>query len=235
MRTRNRISVAVENVDGSLIYKIEKNEFTASEKFDKIFYIEKDFEYIRTYPNTLMFRHDEHAIGKKYEQYVNREYFQRKDTTEIDKAIEWVCDTHAEHNIKWWLTGSSALYVRGLNIIPHDVDVMTYFSEKEKIAAAVFNNIIEPFHFVSGWVVKGFGVVDYGCRIDYAFEPENYVDANGYCDFGPYAENHLEEIIWHGRKIFIPDVNLHIMPNVNRNRMNVVNAINDYIENKKTT
>lgn len=225
---KNNIEVKVIKKDGALLYKVRKNEFTVSNKFDKTFYSDSDEEYTRTYPRSMMFNHDENSIEMHYNRFINREYFEEKNQSKIDDALEWICDNHKKNDVKWWLAGSAALYIRGIDVIPHDIDVMTYMSEIDKIKEIVYDKIIEPFHFVTGWVVKGFGVIDYNCRIDYAFEPEKYVDDNGYCDFGLYAEQHLEKIVWHGREIQIPPIELHVLSNVRRGRQSIVDAINNY-------
>lgn len=229
---KEEIRVTVREQDGTISYHIPKDDFTASAAFDRTFYEETGGEYVRAYPATLMFGHDLRSLERRYTALVNREYFGTKSAGAVDRALEWLCDTHATHGIRWWLTGSAALYARGIDLLPHDVDVMTYRSEIEKVRTAVWERIAEPFHHVSGWVVKGFGVIDCGCRVDYAFEPEEYVDGRGLCDFGPYAEAHLEEIVWHGRKLLVPEVRLHIRPNQVRNRTRVVQAIEDYLGQK---
>jgi hypothetical protein len=226
---KEEIRVVVRERDGTISYHIRKDGFTSSEAFDRTFYEEIEGEYVRKYPATLMFGHDLPGLERRYGAFVNREYSEGKTAEAVDRVLEWICDTHEAHGIRWWLTGSAALYVRGIDLLPHDVDVMTYLTEIEKVRAAVWDHIVEPFHHVRGWVVKGFGVIDYGYRVDYAFEPEEYVDGRGLCDFGPYAEAHLEEIVWHGRKIRVPEIRLHLRPNQVRNRTQVVQAIEDYL------
>jgi len=86
---------------------------------------------------------------------------------------------------------------------------------------------------VSDWVVKGFGVIDRGVRVDYAFEPESWVDGQGIVDFGPYAEKHLEEVRWRGRVLRVPEVTTHLWPNETRNRSDRVALIRAYLQRAK--
>ncbi|MBU0936014.1 MAG: hypothetical protein KKI09_15205 [Spirochaetes bacterium] len=230
--SNNKIDVSITKSNGSIIYRIKENSFTASDAFDKTFYEKDKDSYIRIYQSKLMFEHDIEKLNKNYNVFINREYFGFKSIDLIDTALEWICDIHKENNIKWWLVGSAALYIRGINLIPHDLDIMTYLSEINKIKNLVKDVIIEPFHHVTDWATKGFGVIDKNVRIDYAFEPVDNVDLQyGQCDFGNYAEQNLEAFEWHGRKILIPPVHLHIMPNENRNRTERVKMIKDYIRN----
>jgi hypothetical protein len=131
--------------------------------------------------------------------------------------------------VRWWLAGSGALYVRGLKVKPHDLDVMTYKTEIEALRELVLPHTVEPFHHVTGWVVRGFGVVNYRYRIDFAFEPEDWVDGQGPLDFGPYAEAHIELVNWHGHEILVPPIELHIAPNEARGRQERVALIREYL------
>jgi len=173
----------------------------------------------------LLFPHDFRAIEARWSRYV-REARDRRVTPEaVDAAIAWVADRHAEAAIDWWLAGSAALYVRGLDLLPHDVDVMTYLRNADAIAPVVEGPIVEPFQRVSDWVVKGFGVIDRGVRVDYAFEPEAWVDGQGTVDFGPYAERHLEEVAWRGQTLRVPELSTHLWPNEARGRLDRVALI----------
>lgn len=74
-------------------------------------------------------------------------------------------------------------------------------------------------------MVRGFGVVDLGYRVDYAFDPELWVDKPEPVDFGPDAAAHTREITWHGRKIRVPPLELHLPANRVRGRASVVAQI----------
>ena len=50
-------------------------------------------------------------------------------------------------------------------------------------------------------------------------------DGNGYLDFGPYAQSHLEKIKWKNHTILVPPLQLHIKSNLDRGRIEVVNKI----------
>ena len=88
----------------------------------------------------------------------------------------------------------------------------------DAVAQVVTPTIVEPFQRVRDWVVKGFGVIDRGVRVDYAFEPEAWVDGQGIVDFGPTAERGLEEIAWRGRTLRVPPLATHLWPNEARGR-----------------
>ncbi len=175
--------------------------------------------------SSLMYDHDLDVLQKNYNRFLEMEINSRRSTADFEQALLKIINKHTAAEIRWWLTGSAALYIRGLDVKPHDIDVMTYLSEKDKIIEAFGDNVVEPFHYPQGWVVKGFGVVDPGYRIDYAFEPQDWVDDREPIDFGPYAEQHLEKVTWKGATVMVPPLKLHLPSNIARNRVCIVDQI----------
>jgi hypothetical protein len=190
------------------------------------FYAEADGRFEKRFRHSdLLFAHDFRAIEARWLRYLREAPGRAVTPDAVDRALAWTADRHAEAGIDWWLTGSAALYARGLDLLPHDIDAMTYLRHAAAIGSVVAPSIIEPFHRVTDWVVKGFGVVDRGVRIDVAFEPEAWVDGQGIVDFGPYAERHLEEIVWRGRTLRVPELGTHLWPNEARGRLDRVALI----------
>lgn len=175
--------------------------------------------------DSLMFDHDFPEMEKNLKGFIQQEAGREFNKTAFENALEWVCETHKREGIYWWLPGSAALYVRGLDVEPHDIDLMVYKKDLRAIEECVKPYIVEPFHHVTDWMVKGFGVVNYNCRIDYSFEPETWVDDQGAVDFGPYAENNLETIAWKDFDIKVPSLHLHLPGNEARGRNSIVSQI----------
>jgi len=196
------------------------------------FYLERDGIYSKEFlTRDFMFPHDTRALEENLSKNLERMLNEHLGVTQTDWALtlKSVCEVLDQYQIRWWLAGSAACAARGIAINPQDIDVMTFKSETEKIAKAFGPHIVEPFHHVSDWVVKGFGVVYLNGRVDFAFEPESSVDSGGPVDFGPQAMNSLETIEWRGHRIQVPPVNLHLLPNRRRNRADRVRLIEEYI------
>lgn len=215
--------VRVDSSEGSYTYTVcDIGDKTSEELAGMLYTLNSEGVYERKYPRSLMFDHNRVLLEKNYNLYLQNKTHTLAD---VEHTLEWICKTHQDNTINWWLAGSAALYARGLDILPHDIDIMTYKRECEKIKKCVFSYISEPFHHVQYWVVKGFGVIYKDIRVDYAFEPESWVDGQGYVDFGPYAENHLERIDWKGYPILVPPLELHIKSNEMRGREEIVRKI----------
>jgi hypothetical protein len=224
-----RVSIAAtpETVEYTVLEKDDVSDKT----LQGMFYTLQEGQYRKGYPiDRLMFPHDLAQMETNYNAYLPDELHQERRTlANLDTAIHWIITEFKKRSIRWWLTGSGALYVRGLTVKPHDLDVMTFKSEIEAIREVVTPYIVEPFHHVTGWVVKGFGVINYNYRIDVAFEPEEWVDTNDPADFGPYAQEHLETIIWQGESILVPPIELQLKANEARGRDERVAQIRQYM------
>jgi hypothetical protein len=136
-----------------------------------------------------------------------------------------------DKDIDWWLTGSCATCVRGIDIGPHDVDIMLKSKDIEKMKEMFREYIVEPIVDSKGWVVDYFGVLFMNARIDIAFDPQEWVDSQSKADFGPYASNHLEEVVWKGNIIKVPPLKLQLEANKNRQRFDRVKAIENFLLN----
>lgn len=230
------MKIHVAETAANIEYTVLEREGVSDEALQGMFYEPKDGRWSKGIPRErLMFPHNPALLERNYNAYIEYELHQERRTrADLEAALAWLAQECARRGIRWWLAGSGALFARGLQVTPHDLDVMTWKSEIEAIHTLVASYIVEPFHHVTGWVVKGFGVADvHHTRFDFAFEPEDWVDGQGPVDFGPYAVEHLETIDWHGHQILVPPVELHIAPNEARDRHERVAQIKQYMAGKR--
>ncbi len=214
--------------DNAYIYEVIDHSGVSDNELKSMYYqCDENGIYKRTYPASLMFAHNRQSLETNYNNYLldKEKNIGKNDRDILDNTLEWICSVHENNEIKWWLTGSAALYIRGIDVFPQDIDIMTFKTEIAKLEKSIGSYISEPFHHVTNWVVKGFGVIYRKYRIDYAFEPEEWVDKNGYVDFGPYAQSHLEKIKWNNHTISVPPLELHIKSNLARGRTETVDKI----------
>ncbi len=111
------------------------------------FYAEADGRFEKRFRrHDLLFPHDFQAIEARWVRYLREARDRRVTPAAVDGALAWVADRHAEAGVDWWLAGSAALYVRGIDLLPHDIDVMSYLREADALAPVVEGSIVEPFH-----------------------------------------------------------------------------------------
>ncbi len=150
-----------------------------------------------------------------------------------EEALEEFCVRIQGSDIRWWLTGSCACCIRGIELNPHDVDIIIDSRDKQKVIDLFLNWIIEPIVDASGWVTKDFGVLFKHARIDIASDPNPVLDSPEPVDCGPYAQAHLETVDWRGYKIKVPPLHLQEYVNRKRGRIDRADMIRDTINGKK--
>lgn len=153
-------------------------------------------------------------------------------TARWEEALLGFIDRIKGTDIQWWLTGSCATCVRGIDIQPHDVDIILDSEDIDRINQLFADCIVEPVISSKGWVAANFGVLFMGARIDLAFDPEDFVDNPDPVDFGPYAMRNLEIIDWRGQTIKVPPLELQLQVNRRRGRNDRAAAIEAYLLNR---
>lgn len=134
--------------------------------------------------------------------------------------------------IRWWLTGSCATCLRGVNLNPHDVDIMIDAEDVPRVREVFRDVVIEPIIDTNGWLTKDFGVLFDRCRIDIASDPQACLDEPEPVDCGPYARKHLETVEWEGFEVPVPPIELQLSANRRRERHARVQRIEAHIAAK---
>jgi len=137
-------------------------------------------------------------------------------------------------DVDWWLTGSCAACIRGINLNPHDIDIIVDSRSVEMINTLFQDDIIEPIIDTNGWLTKDFGVLFIHCRIDIASDPQSSLDEPEPADCGPYAKSKLETINWNGYEVRIPPIELQLNVNKKRQRNERVKLIEAYMQTHNT-
>ena len=131
--------------------------------------------------------------------------------------------------IEWWLTGSCASCIRGIQLNPHDIDIMIDSRDVDAVHSLFIDRIFEPILDTNGWVTKDFGVIFLHARIDIASDPQSSLDHPETVDCGPYAKEHLEEVIWRGFPVKLPPIQLQINVNKRRKRDDRVKILQEFL------
>ena len=124
-----------------------------------------------------------------------------------EDALETLLDRAGEGD--WWLGGSGALAVRGVEVVPRDLDLVTSQAGAEELAHRLDDLLVEPLTVRDGWIATHFARTFAGARIEWIGGVS--VDAAGARDFGPAAEERLETVRWRGRAIRVPPLDLQLV------------------------
>ena len=111
--------------------------------------------------------------------------------------------------LRWWLYGSGALAVRGLDIEPGDIDINVNDSS---LAERIFADLlITPVLEMQGWVAEHTGRAFHGAIVEWLSNPhaEND-DASAPHEQGPFVADQLETVQWHGHRIYVPPLSAQL-------------------------
>jgi hypothetical protein len=117
--------------------------------------------------------------------------------------------------IKWWLYGSGALAVRGLDIEPGDIDVNVSDSA---LAGRIFDDLlVTPVLEMQGWVAKHTGRAFYGAILEWLSEPlaEN-ADVSEPHEQGPFVADQLETLQWRDHCVYVPPLSAQLRTSESR-------------------
>ena len=197
---------------------------------EKQFYIRKNHDFYKTFPKPI---NNINKIKDNYQKYNLDMVLQAGKFKQIKwrKALISFIEKIKDCDIEWWLTGSCALKIRGVDIKPNDVDIMLNSKDIDKINELFLDNIIWPIADTNGWIVKYFGVIFLNGQIDLAFDPQDFADDPEPVDFGPYAKKNLEIIRWNNYDIKVPPLELQLKSNKLRRRKKRVEKIQEFLEN----
>jgi hypothetical protein len=127
-----------------------------------------------------------------------------------DRALLSFLERVSGESVDWWLAGSAALAVRGIDIVPRDLDIITDSDGARQLGGAMSDWLVEPVQESQGWIARWFGRAFNQARIEWVGDVEKSVDERGPSDFGPAAGTRLQTLRWRGHKIRVPPLELQL-------------------------
>jgi len=223
------MKIEFEHRDEKILFKVSDFDPKYEPILKNSFYLREGNFYYKDFP--LDYRYTD-QVKRYYQANLEKMLLQQGyfEAVPWEKGLEAFIQGVEDKGIDWWLTGSCAACVRGIPFRPHDIDIMVNPKDVEKVADIFSQCIIEPIVDSGGWVVQTMGVLFLEVAIDIASGPEACMDEPTPADCGPYAEQHLEEIVWRGYTIKIPPIELQLNVNRKRKRWERAKLIEAYIK-----
>jgi hypothetical protein len=132
--------------------------------------------------------------------------------------------------VDWWLAGSGALAVRGVDVSPRDLDVITDAGGAQRLGELLADALVEPVFATDGWVARWWGRAFLGARVEWVAEVAPSVDDPDPADFGPVAAANLERVGWRGHELLVPPLDLQLAVCERRGLTERVEAIQRFEE-----
>jgi hypothetical protein len=110
-------------------------------------------------------------------------------------------------SLRWWVYGSAALAVCGLDVSPGDVDICV---DDPHLAGAIMSDcLVEPVTRLEGWVADWGGRAFHGAIIEW-ISGTHPTGSKPPHEQEPDAANWLHEHVWQGMPIAVPDLTLSL-------------------------
>lgn len=219
--------ITFEETGADVLYKVSDFDSKYEPILKMCFYEAKDDFYFKRYPVNSKYIN---KMMKRYAEKANLMFDQLGYFADIpwESGLLKFCEKTKNSNIKWWLTGSCAACIRGIEINPHDIDIMINSQDVEEITELFQDYLIEPVTDTKGWLTRDFGVMFMDVRIDIASDPSPRLDETEPSDCGVFAMNNLETLNWKGYEIKVPPLYLQINVNKKRGRLDRVKKMEEF-------
>ena len=171
-----------------------------------LFFREENDGYVKHFPRDSVTE----AILARLEQFLLPMLRQtaRLEHTPWEAALHETATRLDSAGVDWWLTGSAALALRGLDVQPRDVDLVVSGEDAARTATVFEDELTEPAVEVEGWFCRWFGRAWLGARVEWVAGVTDAADRPEPTDFGLVAAAALLTMRWRGLTIRVPPIEL---------------------------
>lgn len=143
------------------------------------------------------------------------------------QALEVFLERVEGSRLRWFLYGSGALAVRGIEVGPGDLD---FCVDDARLAGTLFEDLlVEPVTAMTGWIADSGGRAFSGCLFEWIAGVHADVDEPEPHEQGPAAAARLEHVRWHGHDVPVAPLDLQLAVNQRRGLTGRVRKIEAYL------
>ncbi|QPC82713.1 hypothetical protein G4Y79_24015 [Phototrophicus methaneseepsis] len=195
-----------------------------------LYYLPTEGGFAKSFP--IETPHLEH-IYKNFERYAEEIVLQSAHIKPVawEEALLTFLSLIDGADINWWLVGSGALAVRGIDVAPHDLDIAVDDASSEKLGDLLLDYLIEPLQ--GGWVWNTFGRAFLSARFEWVGGVHASIDEPEPSDYGPVAARQLEVIHWHDKAISVVPLELQRAVSQRRGLLDRVEKIDQYLAHQQ--
>lgn len=192
----------LRDADGDrLVVETDEPAFRLALK--ELFFEERSGRHVRRFPAGTL----SDGIFRRFESQLLRQTA-RLEPAPWQGALRETVRRLDSVGVEWWLTGSAALAVRGIPVVPRDLDLVVSVEGAAAAATAFDDALIEPAVAVEGWFCRWWGRAWLGARVEWVGGVTEAADTPLPTDFGLVAAASLNRIRWNGLNIFVPPLEL---------------------------
>ncbi len=150
-----------------------------------------------------------------------------------EQALLALLEKIKDQDIDWWLVGSAALAVRGIDVSPHDIDLSVDDAGANKLGEVLLDYLVQPVEAAQDWICNWFGRAFLHTRIEWVGGVDERADTPETSDFGPIAVKRRETINWNGYQLQVPPLDLQLMVSERRGLTERAEKINHFMMNNE--
>lgn len=176
--------------------------------------------FIKSYDNVRDFEYCAKNFTKYGETAVKQQL--KLIETPWQKALESFCSEIQKLGVDWYVHGSAAMALWGIDVEPKDVNIIVAnYSDFDKVRDHFCKFAIRPIERCENWVMSGLGEIFMDAVISIAFHNK---------ELEPYDMSTLGKVNFNGKEIYISSLEMLKEDNINFNRPDRVKAIEEKIK-----
>jgi hypothetical protein len=188
-------------------------------------YSASDDEFARRFPADAP---DLERIYRSFEQRIEEllEQTARERPVPWRHALSELAARLERAGVEWFVSGSAALAVRGIDVEPRDVDFVA--TDHTAVAEALTDALIEPplYDRERRWIAAWFGRAYLKARVEWVAQVyPDYDEWGAPNEIGPSAARRVERVRWNGRSLLLAPLARQLAVNEKRGLDDRVDAI----------
>jgi hypothetical protein len=147
-----------------------------------------------------------------------------------DEALDAVASRLAVARCDWFLAGSAALAVRGIDIVPRDLDLVV--ADASTAIRALVDVQVEPVSLnrPGAWIARWFGRGFLHARVEWIAEVDPALDVYSWPnEYGPKAAARLETVRWNDHVLALAPLDVQLAVTERRGLAQRAEAIRDFL------
>jgi len=167
------------------------------------------------------------GIYQNFERFVEEMILQtaRFHPVPWEEALQAFLSIVYGQGIDWYLVGSTALAVRGIEILPRDIDLVVDTLGAHRLGELLLDSLIQPVQETPGWIADWFGRAFLHTRLEWVGGVNEQADQPEVSDFGLVAAQRLEAVNWHGYQLQVPPLEMQLRVSERRGLLERVEKI----------
>jgi len=204
------------------IFCVEDADMKFEDNLKAAWWKKIDKRFIKVYPKEM----DDGVDGEDKE--IIKRNFARLGQSMFEGIFDWkkvlllLAQKFADNRIEWYIIGSTSEAVLGVNINPHDIDIIVHTRDFYKVKSIFSDYVVEPFVDNKGtWLVRYFGrlCID-GAIVDIAADEKMNLENH---------QHQYDKVSWNDYDIFIEPLQVRHQTELDRNREERIMGIEEYM------